>query len=224
VTFSLLGRCARTGMLGAVVTTSAIAVGSRCPAVRAGVGAALSQSRTDPRLGPIMIDLMARGLDARRALEATVAGTPHAAWRQLAALDAGGGSASFSGARVNPEIGEAQGRDCVAIANIVRNAAIPPAMVLAFEADPARALPDRLLSAILAGEEAGGEFVPLASAALLVAHEQDFPYVDLRVDDHPAPLNELARLWHAYAPLAGDYVLRALQPGAIAAYQPPPES
>jgi len=222
VTFSLLGRCARTGMLGAVVTTSSMAVGSRCPAVRAGVGAALSQSRTDPRLGPIMIELMARGFTARQALDATVAGTPHSAWRQLAALDAAGTAASFSGARVNPAIGEAQGRDCVAIANIVRSTDLPRAMVHAFEADPALPLPERLVRAILAGEAAGGEFVPLASAALLVAHQQDFPYVDLRVDDHPAPLNELARLWHAYAPLAEDYVLRALQPGEIAAYQPPP--
>ena len=57
MTFSLLGRCTRTGMLGAVVTTSSIAVGSRCPFARAGVGAALTQHRTDPRLGPLALDL-----------------------------------------------------------------------------------------------------------------------------------------------------------------------
>ena len=222
MTFSLLGRCARTGMFGAVVTTSSIAVGSRCPCVRAGVGAALTQSRTDPRLGPIMIELMARGFDARQALAAAVAGAPQVAWRQLATIDAAGSTASFSGTKVNPAIGEAHGRDCVAIANIVRDVAVPQAMVAAFEADPTLPLPERLLSAILAGDAAGGEFAALASAALRVVHQQDFPYVDLRVDDHPAPLAELARLWQAYAPLADDFVLRAVQPEAAVPYAPHP--
>ena len=67
MTFSLVGRCARTGMLGAVVTTSSIGVGSRCPHARAGVGAALTQHRTDPRLGPLALDLLGRGFTALEA-------------------------------------------------------------------------------------------------------------------------------------------------------------
>ncbi len=66
MTFSLVGRCARTGMLGAAVTTSSIAVGSRCQHARAGVGASLTQHRTDPRLGPLALDLLARGLLLRK--------------------------------------------------------------------------------------------------------------------------------------------------------------
>lgn len=215
MTFSLIGRCARTGMLGAAVTTSSIAVGSRCAHARAGVGACLTQHRTDPRLGPLALDLMAKGYDAAHTLRAVLAVAPHRDWRQLAVMDAAGHTACFTGAHVVREkAGEAQGRDCVAIANIVRSPEIPAAMLRAFEADPARPLPVRLIDALAVGEVAGGEFVPVISAALLVVHRERFPYVDLRVDSHPAPIGELARLWKEYEPESEAYVVRANDPGA----------
>lgn len=216
MTFSLVGRCARTGMLGAAVTTSALAVGARCPFARAGVGAVLTQHRTDPRLGPLALDLLARGFDAEQTLQAVVAATPHRDWRQLAVLDAQGHAATFSGAHVRPERGEARGQDCAAIANIVRSAAIPAAMVAAFEHKPDQPLPDRLLAGLLAGQAAGGEFRPLVSAALIVVHRESFPYVDLRVDQHDQPLEALVRLWQAYQPEADAYVVRAVDPNASA--------
>ncbi len=100
MTFSLVGRCARTGMLGAVVTTSSISVGSRCSHARAGIGAALTQHRTDPRLGPLALDLLAHGFSAPEAMQAVVAATPHRHWRQLALIDAAGRTAVYSGANV----------------------------------------------------------------------------------------------------------------------------
>jgi uncharacterized Ntn-hydrolase superfamily protein len=212
MTFSLAGRCARTGMLGAVVTTSSMAVGSRCPHARAGVGAALTQNRTDPRLGPLALDLLAHGFTAGEAKNAIVSATPHRDWRQLAIIDRGGSTASFTGGHVRDGTGEAHGRDCVAIANIVRSADIPLAMVKAFEASAAESLPRRLMAALAAGEAAGGEFQPVTSAALLVAYREPFPYVDLRVDDHASPIDELARLLHAYEPEADPYVIRAIDP------------
>jgi uncharacterized Ntn-hydrolase superfamily protein len=215
MTFSLLGRCARTGMLGAAVTTSSIAAGSRCSHVRTGVGACLTQHRTDPRLGPLALDLLARGYDARHTMQAVLAVAPHPDWRQLAVLDAAGRTVAFTGAHVAAEkAGEAHGKDCVAIANIVRSTDIPAAMVRAFEADPALPLARRLIAALAAGEAAGGEFVPVISAALLVAHRESFPYVDLRVDSDPAPITELSRLWREYEPEAEAYVTRANDPGA----------
>jgi uncharacterized Ntn-hydrolase superfamily protein len=214
MTFSLLGRCARTGMIGAVVTTSAAAVGSRCPFARAGVGAVLTQHRTDPRLGPLALDLLMHGCDAEQALQGVVAATPHRDWRQLAVIDANGRTAAFSGAHVKPEHGEARGRFCVAIANIVRTTALPAAMVDAFERAPDRPLPDRLLAALQAGLDAGGEIRPLRSAALLVVHRESFPYVDLRVDCHGQPIEALVRLWGEYGPEADAYVVRAIDPDA----------
>ena len=221
MTFSLLGRCARTGQIGAVVTTSAMAVGSRCAFARAGVGAVLTQHRTDPRLGPIGLDILSLGFGAQEALEGMVGAAGDRDWRQLAVIDAAGRSASFSGALVRAEKGEAHGEGCVAIANIVRSAQVPVAMVKAFEQDPSLALAERLVRAILAGEAAGGEIAAVVSAALLVVDQERFPYVDLRVDDHAEPLAELARLWAAYAPLADDYVLRAVAPDRAAPYVPP---
>ena len=217
MTFSLIGRCARTGMFGAVVTTSSIAVGSRCPYVRAGIGAALTQHRTDPRLGPLALDLLATGFTAQQALDAIVAATPHRDWRQLALIDREGRTASFSGVRVKPERGEAHGRDCVALGNIVRSAEVPVAMVRAFEAEPAAPLATRLIAALEAGDEAGGEFKPLVSAALLVAHRESFPYVDLRVDRDGSPIAALARLWQEYEPMAEPYVARAVDPDSAEA-------
>ena len=199
-------------MLGAAVTTSSMAVGSRCSHAAAGVGAALTQHRTDPRLGPMALELLRRGFTAQEAMNAIVAGTPHRDWRQLALIDASGGTAVFAGANVRVERDEAQGRDCAAIANIVRTKEVPHAMVRAFEADPSKPLAARLVAALAAGEAAGGEFQPVTSAALLVAHRESFPYVDLRVDDHTAPITELERLWLAYEPEADPYVIRAIDP------------
>ena len=199
-------------MLGAVVTTSSISVGSRCPHARAGVGAALTQNRTDPRLGPLALDLLARGFTAPEAMAAIVAATPHRHWRQLAIIDTAGRTATYSGDSVRGEKGEAQGRDCAAIANIVRSADIPRAMVAHFESTAGQPLPHRLIDALAAGEAAGGEHQPVTSAALMVAHREAFAYVDLRVDDHARPIVELGRLWSVYEPEADPYVVRAVDP------------
>jgi uncharacterized Ntn-hydrolase superfamily protein len=212
MTFSLVGRCARTGMLGAVVATSSIAVGSRCTHARAGAGAVLTQHVTDPRLGPMALDLLARGDTAEAAKSAIVAAAAHRDWRQLAIIDRHGGTAAFSGTNVRGEKDEAHGQDCVAIANIVRSAAVPHAMAKAFEAAHAAPLGRRLVGALRAGEAAGGEFQPVVSAALLVVHRESFPYIDLRVDEHASPIEELARLLSAYEPEADTYVARAVDP------------
>jgi uncharacterized Ntn-hydrolase superfamily protein len=199
-------------MLGAVVTTSAISVGARCPYARAGVGAALTQNRTDPRLGPLALDLLARGFTAAEAMQAIVAATPHRHWRQLAIIDTSGLTATYSGEKVRGEKGAAEGRDCAAIANIVRMAEIPRLMVARFEASREQPLARRLIDALAAGEAAGGELQPVTSSALIIAHNESFPYVDLRVDDHREPIAELARLWSIYEPQAEPYVVRAVDP------------
>lgn len=215
MTFSLAGRCARTGMVGAVVTTSSIAVGSRCSYAAAGIGAVLTQHTTDPRLGPLGLDLLRRGIAPDKVLLALTSATPRGDWRQLAIIDRDGRTAAHTGASCKPELGEAHGRDCVAIANIVQSAEVPAAMVRAFEAQPDAHLAARLIAALKAGDAAGGEFKPLVSTALVIAHEQVFPYVDLRVDSDPDPIAVLARLWHEYAPVADLYVARAIDPDSV---------
>lgn len=212
MTFSLLGRCARTGQFGAAVTTSSIAVGTRVPFLAAGLGGVLTQHRTDPRLGPRGLDLLRSGCTAAETIAALVASTPHHRWRQIAVMDAAGRTAHFDGEAVKPARGVAHGTDVVAIGNILANDRVPAAMAEAFLAAPGEELAERLLRALEAGEAAGGEHGDVTSASLLVVHRECFPHVDLRVDKDARPLPALRRLWAEYAPLAEGFLRRALEP------------
>jgi uncharacterized Ntn-hydrolase superfamily protein len=212
MTFSLIGRCTRTGQIGAAVTTSSIAVGARCAYCAAGVGAVLTQHRTDPRLGPRGLELLRSGCTAQQTLDALVASTQFAHWRQLAVMDVAGNTAAFSGSRTKPEMSAAPAQDVCAIGNILSNARVPAAMLQGFQADPTMPLAERLLHALDEGLAAGGENDPVRSACLMVVERESFPLVDLRVDWHDEPIGELRALWNRYAPQTNDYLLRAVNP------------
>ncbi|WP_237180742.1 DUF1028 domain-containing protein [Roseomonas haemaphysalidis] len=212
MTFSLLGHCSRTGQFGAACTTSSIGIGARVPFLAARLGGVLTQHRTDPRLGPRGVELLRSGCTAQETIDALVASTPDHGWRQLAAIDGAGRTAHFHGARMKPAHAEAHGQGCVAIGNIMASERVPQAMVDAFLASPDAPLAERLLLALQAGEDAGGEGRPLVSAALLVVAGESFPFVDLRADRDPAPIAALRGMWADYAPLAEEYVARAVRP------------
>ncbi|HTR88030.1 MAG TPA: DUF1028 domain-containing protein [Reyranella sp.] len=218
MTFSIAGRCARTGMLGAVVTTSGMAVGSRCAYAEAGLGAALTQHRTDPRLGPKMLAALKRGETPSSIVRDLEANEPGIGWRQLAVLAADGTAAYLNGRNITSIAKGRVGKDCVGIGNILRTTDVIDAMVETFEANEAQPLAERLLRAIEAGEAAGGELKQIKSAGLVVAHKESFPFVDLRVDLNPRPLDELRFLWELYQPMTADYVVRAVDPDRA----PPP--
>jgi len=218
MTFSIAGRCARTGMLGAVVTTSSMAVGGRCAYARPRIGAVLTQHRTDPRLGPKMLDGLQQGESPDAVLRALEAADPNLRWRQLAAIANDGTAAFFNGSRITSIAKGRVGRDCVAIGNILHTTAVVDAMVESFEANEPETLAERLVRAMEAGLAAGGELKQVKSAGLLVVHQESFPYVDLRVDLSPQPLTELRFLWELYRPEAETYVVRAVEPDKA----PPP--
>ena len=216
MTFTILGRCARTGQLGGAVTTSDIAVGARVLSANAGLGIAATQHRTDPRLGVHVLERLALGESPEQAVAAVATGTRHRDWRQLGALDARGRTGAYSGARLWPVGAQLSGPDCLVLANMLVSDAVGPAIRDAFTGDPTAPLADRLLAGLVAGECAGGERGDgLRSAALLIVERHAFPLVDLRVDDDPAPLDRLARLWDAYRPLAPVFVARALTPDDV---------
>ena len=215
MTYSIAAKCPRTGMFGVAVTTSSIAVGSRCAFVRAGVGAVLTQHRTDPRLGPRGLDLLAQGLTAKQVIDALTRDDPTIGWRQLLVIDTQGTTAWFHGERIKSVHSAHTGVHCVAAGNILRNTNVTKAMVEACDADPSLALPERLLRAMEAGHAAGGEPKQVKSASLLVAHKESFPYVDLRVDYDPRPLEQLRWLWEIFEPSAGTYVARAVDPDSV---------
>ena len=215
MTFSVVGMCRQTGMFGAAVTTSSIGVGSRCPFAQAGVGAVLTQHRTDPRLGPRGLELLAAGQSARQVMVALAQDNPTIGWRQLAIIDTQGETAYYHGDRISSIHAAAQGNAVCAIGNILRSEDVPQAMVEAFGQEPEAHLAERLLRALGAGLEAGGELKQVKSAALLIVHEQPFPLVDLRVELDPQPLVALRFLWELYRPQLELYVRRAIDPDSV---------
>ena len=212
MTFSLVGRCDRTGAVGAVIASASMAVAARCVAVRAGVGAVCSQSTTDPRLREALLEAMASGLAAVDAVAAVTGRAPDIAYRQLAAVDAHGGSASYSGDLALGEVTDISAADAAAAGNLLADRDVPASMLAAFADRAGDHLGDRLIAALAAGLAAGGEVSPVRSAGLVIAESVPWPVTDLRVDWHDDPVGQLAGLWRIWQPQAESYVQRALRP------------
>jgi uncharacterized Ntn-hydrolase superfamily protein len=212
MTFSLVGRCSRTGAVGAVIASASMAVAARCVAARAGVGVVCSQSTTDPRLREALLDAMAGGLTAGDALAAAVGSAADIAYRQLVVADAAGGSASYSGDLTLGEATDVRATGAAAGGNLLADPGVPAAMLAAFGERPGDSLGDRLIAALGAGLAAGGEVSPVRSAGLVIADSVPWPVTDLRVDWHDDPVAQLAGLWQLWQPQAESYVQRALHP------------
>lgn len=221
MTFSLVARCAETGMFGMVISSSSPAVAARCAHARAGVGAVASQNVTDPALGPRVLDLMAQGHSAAEAVAEVTRRAPFIEYRQVLAVDAQGGTAIRSGARALGIWTEARGRDCASGGNLLANDGVPAAMVAAFEGS-AGPLGDRLIATLRAGLAAGGEAGPVHSAGLLMVDRQSWPIADLRCDwTEDCPIEAVAKAWEIYAPQMQAYVQRALDPSVAPSYGVP---
>ena len=222
MTFSISGRCAKSGAFGVAITTSSIAVGARCPHARAGVGAVSTQNVTDPRLGPLLLDYMQDGLSAGEAIMAVTRNRKNVNFRQLTAVDQFGNSASYSGDQILGTHGVSEQKNCVAAGNLLKSATLPKAMTDAFAENADQHLAERLLRSLEAGLASGGEEGPVHSACLIVYLEQEFPLVNLRVDwDDEAPITRLRNLWENYKPQMGAYLQRALDPTQAPSYGVP---
>lgn len=222
MTFSLVARCADTGRFGMVISSSSPAVAARCVHLRAGVGAVASQNVTDPALGPLVLDALDTGADAVAALQAITAGRAHIGYRQLLVVDRNGGVAIHSGANVLGIWAEARGRDCAAGGNLLANPGVPAAMVAAFEGAQGD-FGDRLVAALLAGRDAGGEAGPVHSAGMQMVDRLSWPVADLRIDwlDQGCPIAAVARAWEVYKPQMAAYVTRAQDPTQAPSYGVP---
>ena len=219
MTFSIAGRCARTGMFGVAITTSSISVGSRCPHARAGVGAVATQNITDPHLATLVLDAMEAGKDAANAIVTVTKGREFIDYRQLTAVDARGNTAHFTGKNILGTNAISEDTDCVAAGNLLSSEAVAKGISDGFTANPDGHLAERLLQGIEGGLAAGGEGGPVHSAALLVSGSQPFALVDLRVDwEEVGPIEKLRRLWEAYEPQMNDYLNRAINPTAAPSY------
>lgn len=221
MTFSIVARCAETGMFGCAVSSSSPAVAARCAHVRAGAGAAASQNVTDPSLGPAMLDLMERGATATEAVAIVRRGAAHIEYRQLAAVDGSGRAEVFSGTKVLGTHAEAVVHDAACAGNLLANPGVPNAMASAFTAARGH-LGDRLLAAMKAALAAGGEEGPVRSAGMMLVDGVSWPVADLRVDwSEDCPIEGLERVWEVYKPQLQDYVTRALDPTRAPSYGVP---
>ena len=203
-TFSIAARCSRSGMLGVAVSTAVPGVGGICPYIKPGVGAISTQSWVNPYLGIDGLELLTQGLSAEETLEKLTDEDPGRAVRQLGIVDAEGRSAAWTGEDCVPWAGHHSSKDFSCQGNMLTGPETVEDMVGAFEAAAALELPERLLAALEAGQAAGGDKRGKQSAALKVYHEELYPLVDLRVDEHRFPVAELRRVFevarHQYRP------------------------
>jgi uncharacterized Ntn-hydrolase superfamily protein len=222
MTFSILGYCRKSRMLGMAVSSSSPAVAARCAHARAGIGVVATQNITDPTLGPKGLNLLADGLGAEQALESLKNEAPHIEYRQLAIVDREGSSAAFSGARTLGTHAVALAKDAAAVGNLLANAEVPDRMLACFLEHETLDLGDRLIAAMKAGLAAGGEAGPVHSAGLIIVRDVAWPVADLRVDWHDSdPIGALSALWQRYKPELEDYVTRALDPRKAPSYGVP---
>jgi uncharacterized Ntn-hydrolase superfamily protein len=221
MTFSLTARCTETGMFGMVISSSSPAVAARCVHLRAKVGAIASQNITDPALGQIGLDLFARGLGAHEVCAALVASTPFMAYRQLALVDASGRVASYSGSNTLGIHAVHCGEGVIAAGNLLSNDQVPAAMVRSYQDNAGKPFATRLIAALRAGLDQGGEAGPVHSAGLCVVRDVSWPVVDLRVDWSNRPIAALEEVWAVYEPQVEDYVGRARNPSAAPGFGVP---
>lgn len=198
-TFSIVARDPANGDVGVAVQSKFLAVGSVVPWARAGVGAVATQSFANAAFGPEGLRLMAAGWTASESLKQLLAMDHEAGQRQALLVDAAGRAAAFTGEGCFPWAGHIIGEGYACGGNILVGEDTVEAMARTFEATSG-ALAERLVSALAAGQAAGGDRRGQQSAALLVVRTgggyagRNDRYIDLRVDDHLEPIAELRRL------------------------------
>ncbi len=212
MTFSIVARTPDAQFFGVAIASSSPAVAARCAHARAGAGAVATQNITDLALGPIILESLSQGGTPDAALEAALGATPFAAYRQVLAIAAQGPPAIHTGIRALGLVGSAVGAHCAAAGNLLAHPEVPNAMIAAFEAAGGH-LGSRLLRALRAGAQRGGEAGPIHSAGVLIVRDVSWPIVDLRVDWSDDPVADLQRIWEIYAPQIDAYVQRAIDPG-----------
>jgi len=194
MTWSIVAHDPESGAFAVAVTTCAFAVGASCPHVRAGVGAVSTQSFTNRYLAPAVLDGLARGLTPAAAIEGALVGDDGKSLRQIHAVDRQGRSAAWTGESCVAWAGSRSGPGFSVAGNMLAGEPVVVETAATFASATAMPLPERLMLALDAGEAVGGDRRGRQSAAMKLVTTEDFPDLDIRVDDHAAPLTELRRL------------------------------
>ncbi len=199
MTYSIIGRCARTGRLGLGITTFSLAVGGRCEGIAANVGISKTQAFPNRHNDPLAIRLLAQGLLPVRVMQMLADNDTEHDYRQIAIMDREGRVAAHTGPRTRGWSGHDTGAGCVVFGNGLVGKQVLVGLLAGFLTQPDDALEYRLMRALEAGRDAGGQgdvshHKPERSAAIKVVDRLDYPDVDVRVDVHPTAVAELRRV------------------------------
>lgn len=216
MTFSVLAHCPRSGKAGFCQATSTPAVGWRISDVVPGRGVVTVQAHGDYRLLQLAKRLMAFGHSPAKVLKDLSEDDKYFEFRQIAVIDCFGNVAVNTGKRARPWAGEVIGPGFVATGNVLVGEGVVQAMAHAYVAAGNEALEERLLRAVEAGRDAGGQEEGQTSCALVVYEKHEFPIVNLRVDVSAEPIAEMRRIFDWFKPLIPYYVQRTLDPSSVA--------
>jgi len=194
MTWSIVARDPATGAFGIAVATRFFAVGALCPHGDGGVGALCTQALINPTYGPRGLRLLREGVPAQTVVDLLTGSDPGRAARQLHVQDAAGRIAAFTGEACVPWCGQAIHEGFSVAGNMLAGPEVIGETARVFAAAADLPLPRRLIAALKAGEAAGGDKRGRQSAALKIYGTEEYPALDLRVDDHADPLAELQRL------------------------------
>jgi uncharacterized Ntn-hydrolase superfamily protein len=194
MTWSIVAHDPKTDAFAVAVATKAFAVGAFCPFVRSGVGAVSTQSITNRYLGPAILDSLARGLPPAAAIESALVGDEGRGLRQVHAVDRFGRTAAWTGQNCVEWCGSTSADGISVAGNMLSGEPTIRQTLRTWSTGDELSLPERLMAAMEAGEAAGGDRRGKQSAAMVMVTTEDFPDLNLRVDDHAEPLAELRRL------------------------------
>lgn len=216
-TFTIVARCPRQGLLGIALTSSPLSVAARCSFIRANLGAVSTQAYAHPGLGPLALNLLELGYSPEKALAEIHASDRFAEHRQLGIVDRNGNSAVFTGKESLEWRGHRNGRNYVVMGNYLANGQVVEAMEDAWLSSEQEILEERLMRAVEAGKDAGGEKGGHLSAGMLVYGRDTYARTDLRIDLHQGPVgtdavNSLRTLFEEYRPLIPYYEERPENP------------
>jgi uncharacterized Ntn-hydrolase superfamily protein len=195
MTWSIVARDA-SGAFGVAIASKFFAVGALCRHVRSGVGAVATQALVNPMYGAAALDAVAHGRTPAEAIAQVIAGDEGREHRQVHLIGASGEAAVHTGSSCIDWCGHATGEGFSVAGNMLAGPAVVEQTAAAYRsADPALPFAQRLMAALDAGEAAGGDKRGKQSAALLIYTTEDYSALDIRVDDHAEPLQELRRLY-----------------------------
>ncbi|MAA69419.1 MAG: pilus assembly protein [Deltaproteobacteria bacterium] len=198
MTYSIIIRDPEKNHFGIAVATKHLAVGSRVPFLEAGVGAVATQSATNPYLGLKGLASLRSGEPIESALGSAIAADDNPESRQLHGLDKSGNFWAWTGTNAQSWAGHIGAKNVSVAGNFLAGPGVLKACMESLQFSTDRSLESRLLQALFAGEEAGGDIRGRQSAALITIRDQPFPWCNLRVDDNPDPLVELIRLFEEF--------------------------